>query len=121
MEYLYNFLRHATLIDLILVAFAIIVAVSLVLAGIWVAFYAKSRLIVGIYAGFAFVPLLLCLLGILAQWLHNQASYPSMENPEMYYANDRADYLVAGVIGIFLTALPVLIGMFGLLKPRPRT
>jgi lysylphosphatidylglycerol synthetase-like protein (DUF2156 family) len=120
MGYLYDFLKHATLIELGLVALAIITFVILILAGIWVAFYAKSRLTVGAYIAFALLPLFLCVLAIMAQWIHNRRLYSGVENPEAYYASDRADYLVGGIIGIFLTALPLVIGIAGLLIPRRR-
>lgn len=120
MDYLKHFFTHGTLIELGLVSIAGIVAVVLVVVGIWIGFSAKSRLMTGVYAGFAFVPLLLCLFGILAQWLHNRALYLTMENPATHISSDRADYLIAGVIGICLTAIPALIGTFALLKPKPR-
>src|SRR5689334_15476161 len=102
MGYLYHFLTRATLIEAGLVSIAIIVSIALVIVGIWIAFYAKSKVVVGIYGLAAFVPLILCLVGIVAQWLHNRALYPTMENPANYYASDRADYVVAAGIGICL-------------------
>jgi hypothetical protein len=118
MGYLYSFLKHATLIELGFFVLAIIVSLALVLAGIWVAFYAKSKLTVGVYAGLALVPFVLCLLGVLVQWMHNRDLYLSMENSSAYYASDRADYLVGGIIGILLTAVPLLMGIAGFLIPR---
>jgi hypothetical protein len=121
MGYLYHFLTRATLLEAGLVLFAVILSLVLVVVGIWIAFYAKGRAVLGIYGLFAFVPLVLCLFGILAQWLHNRAFYATAENSSMYYASDRANYIVGAGIGIGLTALPVLIGTFGLFRPRPRS
>src|SRR5690242_19881938 len=118
MSYLYDYLKHATLIDLGLVALAIIVALILLVTGIWVVFFAKSKLLVGSYTVLAFLPLLLCLLAVLAQWTHNRNLNLTAENPTAYYASDRSDYVVGGTIGIVLTALPLLIGISGFFIPR---
>jgi heme/copper-type cytochrome/quinol oxidase subunit 1 len=120
MNYLFDYLRHATLVNLGLVSLAIILTLVLSLAGIWVAYYSKSKVTVGSYTLLAFLPFLLCVLAVLVQWQANEKRYPTMENPAAYYAADRTDYITVGIIGIFLTILPMLIGIVGFLIPRRR-
>jgi hypothetical protein len=124
MEYLWHLIKITTLLEWVIFATAILFAFILVIVGIVLFFRASRRVTIAIFMACTLLPLVLCFATIGVRYFHNQRRYSSNEYAtsgpvyEEYLKKDRADYIVAGLIGIVLTVPSFLVGAAGLITKR---
>lgn len=124
MEYIIHFLKAASLVELVLVAAAIVLGLLLVLVGIFICLRAKSRLTIVAFIFATFLPLVLSIFAVGYRWNNDNRLYEMNEvRPgdaiyERYRRENQADYLVAVTVGLVSSAIPLLIGVAGLVVKR---
>lgn len=124
---LYSFLKSSTIIDIACILLALLSSVALTITGIALVIWAKKRKWLYVFVGLALFPLIIGLAGATFRFVRSDrllAQYASEigdENAARFRAEFRTEFLVMTGIGVAGTALPLAIGLGGLVFKKNKT
>lgn len=119
MESLISFLKHSSGLELLVVLGVVLLAVILIPVGVWIVIASRSRRPVYLFLIAALLPLLLALLGTyvgLANVEKAAAMFPEAGAEIVTAARQEA--WIPTYLGAVGTAIPVLIGVIGLVLKK---
>lgn len=120
------FLKHSSIIDLVILFLAVFTGVVLVIVGVVMLFVVKTRKFFIIYLTIALLPLVLGIAGAGFRWYMNErglAMFLRDAPPEELAELRRGafpEYVATILIGAGATALPLLIGVSGAVVKKDR-
>lgn len=121
MESLIPFLKHSNALDLLVITLVILIAVILIPVGIWIVIKSRSRKPIYFFLVIALLPLLLALVGTYLRFRSTERAldmFPGVS--QAVVAEARQEAWITTFIGAAGTALPVLIGLTGLVLKKER-
>ena len=114
METLMPFLKHSSVLDLLILLLIILIALILIPVGIWIAIAARTRKAIYFFLMLALLPLFLGLFGTALRFIKTErvlARYPGV-GAEVIAEVNRENWIIT-YVGMVGTAVPVLIGVLG--------
>jgi hypothetical protein len=121
MDTLIPFLKHSSVVDLLVIFLVILITVVLIPAGIWIVIKSRSRKPICFFLVIVFLPLVLALLGTYLRFRNIESALAQVpEASKAIVAEARQEAWITTYLGAAGTALPFLIGVTGLVLKKNR-
>lgn len=121
MDSLIPFLKHSSALDLLIFALVVLVGITLIVAGIWIALAARNRTPIYIFLVITFLPLLLGVLGTyLRFWNIERVAAMFPESGASVIAAARQEAMITTYAGAVGTLIPALIAVVALVLKKDR-